>query len=333
MVVVPIGEAVLSNLNSYYIEIRRLLEHCQGELGSGGIHLKSPSAEGIVYFDKDEVINGVFHEKEQEFAGPDIMERLIEATGERNFVVDIYRLSSEEVYYWANMPAAQRIHSDLSAEFTDLEGLIKKMSSEGLTGFIDARIGDGRETGIIFFNNGKILGGSYSWANGVLNHSKENQDLLISKIKESGAVFHVSRISLNHNGRRLRSEKERRPAPAHSDKTLAALEHFLRVAERVFNRRKSARADFQTLLKRKFIESVDRYAFLDPFAAEFSYEEGKVSFSGEATDRDLVVGVMESVAGLAKECGVQKPLKQELTSWSARYAKELEKLGVPFDGS
>ena len=36
MVVIPKQQPVLENLNIYYLDVRKLLEHFQGEIGSGG---------------------------------------------------------------------------------------------------------------------------------------------------------------------------------------------------------------------------------------------------------------------------------------------------------
>jgi hypothetical protein len=41
MVVIPRQQPVLENLNIYYLNVRKLLEHFQGEIGSGGVFFKS----------------------------------------------------------------------------------------------------------------------------------------------------------------------------------------------------------------------------------------------------------------------------------------------------
>ncbi|MCP4693743.1 MAG: hypothetical protein GY859_37260, partial [Desulfobacterales bacterium] len=194
MVIIPKEKPVIENLNSYYLDVRKLCEHYQGEIGSGGIHFKSPNSEGIIFFDKDEILNTYFKDKSEEFTGKDQAERIMNILGGRNFTVNIYKIDNEKVYFWARVPKAEKIYKDLSTEFTDLKGLIKKMASEKLTGYIEVSIADGEESGIIFLNSGVILGGSYSWRTGGPNRTKESQELLIKKTKKSGGVFHVSSI-------------------------------------------------------------------------------------------------------------------------------------------
>ena len=140
MIVLPREKPILANLNSYYVQIERLIEHFQGEVGCGGIHFHSLSSEGMLFFDKDEVLNGLFVQKSQEMMGTEAVDTLIKSAETTNYSLNVYILRSEDIYFWSTIPGAKRIYQNLTTEFTDLEGLIKKMTSENLTGFIDVLI-------------------------------------------------------------------------------------------------------------------------------------------------------------------------------------------------
>ena len=189
MVIIPRAKPVLENLNIYYLNVKKLLEHYQGEIGCGGVYFKSHAAEGAIFFDKDDILNGHFKDKTIELSGREAIERLLDAGDKYNFSVTIYEITDAEVYYWSSIPSAEKIYKNLSTEFTDLEGLIKKMISEKLTGYIDVSLDQGKEAGLIFIINGSIIGGSYSWNNGKPTPNKENQQLLIRKTKEKGGIF------------------------------------------------------------------------------------------------------------------------------------------------
>lgn len=327
MIIIPREKPVIENLNSYYLDIRKLFEHYQGEIGSGGIHFKSPSAEGVIFFDKDELLSGIFKDKEREIKGKGAIERLIEMADDMNFTINVYSIDLEKVYFWANIPAAKDIYKDLSTDFTDLEGLIRKMGSEKLTGYIDVSISDGKEGGLIFFINGEIIGGSYSWGKGEVNGSKETQDIIIQKTKESGGIFHVSRIPLPKG--EVESESKEASQEISSD-VLTYLEELLGIFERTLASNKEIKINFDTLLKKKFMEKADKYTFLDPFAAEFEYSARKISYAGDASDEDLISGVIEAVKELADELGILPQLRSELAPWSQKYANELARFGISF---
>lgn len=327
MIIIPKEKPVVENLNSYYLDIRKLVEHYQGELGSGGVHFVSPVAEGVIFFDKDDLLNGFFQGKEGEAEGKAAIERLFEAVRDSNFTISIYEIDAEKVYFWANVPAAEKIYKDLSTEFTDLEGLIKKMSSERLTGYIDVSIGDGKEGGLIFFENGKVIGGSYSWAKGGLSRSKESWEQLVRKTKESGGIFHVSRIPLTRQKVEEESKTEAQNAPLN---VLMMLEELLGIFERVIKSNREVRSEFNTLLKRKFMEKADKFIFLDPFSGEFEYVDHKITFRGEAGSEELVKGLTECLKEIGGELGIQAQLNPELGPWSEKFKKEVQKYSVSF---
>ncbi len=325
MVIIPREKPIIENLNVYYLDIKKLLEHYQGEIGSGGVFFKSHAAQGVIFFDKDDLLNAFYEEKDLDLMGSQAIEHLINAGGQYNFTVNIYQLSFEEVYFWASIPSAEKIYEGLSTEFTDLEGLIRKMSSEKLTGYIEVSIGGGREGGLIFIINGKIMGGSYSWDNGEPGPSKKNQELLIRKSKESGATFNVCRIPLSN----MKAEGESRGGFSRPSKAiLSMLEELMVLFENAVASRKKMKTDFTKLLKKKFVENAEKYAFLDPFAGEFDYSNRKIDFSGAASDKELIDGVVTSIRELAQELGMLPELLDACTEWSDKYAQQLENFSV-----
>ena len=326
MIVIPKEKPVLENLNSYYLDPHKLCEHFQGEIGSGCIYFKSSAAEGIVFFDKDDILNGEFQEKGVEMTGKRAVKAIFDQGRQKNFSVNIYKIEAEKVYFWASIPTAKKIYSDLSTEFTDLEGLIKKMGSEKLTGCIDASIGDGNAGGILFFNNGVPAGGSYSWTEGKADDSRESMELLINKTKEFGGLFHVSRIPAPG-----KSNAAAMPMPAEKPfDIIPALEEFLDTFETCASSGRKSKTGFIPLLKKKFVEKADKYPFLDPFAAEFEYSDKKIHFYGSADKNTLATGLLECCRELAAEIDVIDHLRKELAPWLSRYARRFRGWGSRF---
>ena len=250
MVIIPREQPVIHNLNSYYLHVGRLFEHYQGELGTGGVHFKSNSAEAMVFFDENNLLSGIFQDDTDEITGMEAIDRIKAASSRDNFVVAVYKISPEKVYFWANLPNAEDVYKDLSSEFTDLEGLIKKMSSEKFTGYIDVALNREGESGLIFFNMGEIIGSSCSWENGNMADSKENQDLLVAKSRESGGIFNVRMISLRKEeaGSAPALPEEEKEAPFNA---LDMIQGLLIILENSIKSNKKIKADFDTMLKRK----------------------------------------------------------------------------------
>jgi hypothetical protein len=327
MVIIPRDKPVLEKLNIYYLNVKKLLEHYQGEIGTGGVYFKSHAAEGAIFFDKDDLLNGHFADKTIEATGKEAIELLIGAGDKYNFMVTIYEIAEHEVYFWASIPSAEKIYKNLSTEFTDLEGLIKKMISEKLTGYIDVSIDKGKETGLIFVINGSIIGGSYSWSNGKPTPNKENQDLLISKTKEKGGIFNVCRIPISKLGVDRPEESVNRDD---FENARVMLEELLVIFENVVSTTKKIRADFSKILKQKFVEKADKYAFLDPFAGELEYTNQRLSFVGSTSTENFANGIIDSVKEMAREIGVLPRLVGELGLWADKYAEELTIYDIEF---
>ena len=324
MVIAPKEKPVVENLNSYYLNIERLLEHYQGEVGAGGIFFRSSAAQGVIFFDHEDIINGYIQEREEEIVGEEAIERLMDEASGHNYLVAIYHIPPEDVYFWSSMLSAEIVYDDLSTEFTDLQGLLRKLTAEKLTGFVNVTIGDGNEQGLVFISNGEIVGGSYSWAESQTGSVKDNIDKLVEKTKESGGLFQVSRIPL--------ADKERSPADASgaapSSGLVKMLEEFMGIFESLYTSQKAKAADFNSVLRKKFVEKAEQYAFLDPFAAEFEYAGRKIHFTGEAGDEELAMAVITSIRELAQEFGIEKQFKQHLGSWSGKYKKPLKKYDI-----
>jgi len=111
---------------------------------------------------------------------------------------------------------------------------------------------------------------------------------------------------------------------------LAMLEEFLGVFETVVPIGKNKGAGFSSILKKKFVEKAEEYAFLDPFAAEFEYSDRKIKYSGQAGEKELADGVITSAKELAEELEILTDVKKNMASWADKYEKKIKELGIIF---
>jgi hypothetical protein len=322
MVVFPKEEPVIENLNSYYLDPAKLLEHYEGQLDSGVIYFKSTAAQGAVFFDKDGLLEGVYESREENLLGKGAVERLIHSTQSDNYNIGVYQIQAEQIYFWTSILVAKRVYENLSTEFTDLEGLMRKMASENLSGYIEISMTSSKDGAFVFFRNGRVLGGSYSWDKGGLDRSKESRDSIIRMAKEKGAVFHVSKITAD------KAESTEKTAKVPPQNILESMEELLVGFENLFHSNRSMKGDFRTLLKRKFLELAETYPFLDPFAGELEYTDHKIRFTGDASETQLAEGLLASVRSLAEENGIQPELKTTMDGWFKKHGRKLILLGI-----
>lgn len=326
MVVFPREEPVIENLNSYYLDASRLLEHYQGQLDSGAIDFKSSAARGAIFFDKDAPLEGVYESREERLLGKRAVERLLRSTNTENYNVAVFKLEAEEVYYWASLLEAERVYANLSAEFTDLQGLIRKMSGEKLSGYIEISLGRSGEEGLIFFRNGLILGGAYSRENGNLDRRRESREAIIQEAKAPGGVFHVSRIVA------AKRDPGRRTPETPGQNILGSMEELLVVLEALIHGKKATKGNFVTLLRKKFIDLAETYPFLDPFAGEFTYDDHKIRYIGDESEGKVAEGLLASLRSVAEESGVQVEFEAGLGGWLKKHGGKMSPLGIKSQG-
>jgi hypothetical protein len=344
MVVIPTDKPVITGMNSYYLRVDRLIEHYNGECASGGILFQSPTANGIVFFDDHIPLSGIFETKSETFVGAAAIERILERVSTSNFRVSVFDIDSDMILYWANMANAKPLYTNLSTEFTDLKALISKMRSEKLTGFVKAALADERDSACVYLSFGHIIGGTYTWIDDSLHTDTNLVTDLVARAASEGGAFSVYQIDLNaaaaSDMENSTSSDEEAPSDDTAEFSAAAvtaeptaidlemLEEFLNTFEEMASQIKRYRKNFSTLLKKKFISKADRYDFLDPFAAEFEYADGRIRYTGSAPTATVIRGVVESVWELAAEMGLSKALTQALTPWTDRYKEIISVLDV-----
>ena len=67
--IIPRDKPILRNLNSYYLDIPRLLDHYQWSNMTGCIQFNAKEAEGAVFFGQDQIHNALFRDSQGETTG------------------------------------------------------------------------------------------------------------------------------------------------------------------------------------------------------------------------------------------------------------------------
>ena len=61
-------------------------------------------------------------------------------------------------------------------------------------------------------------------------------------------------------------------------------------------------------------------------AGEFDYSEKKVTIHGDASEKELTAGVVESVKEIADELGIRPQIADQMTLWSEKHGQVLATL-------
>jgi hypothetical protein len=326
MIVVPREKPELAGLNSYYVRVERLIEHCGVEFEAGCLLFRAPNAEAAVYFDADAVLETCLCDSQGETYGEAALKNLLHCAARNSYGIEAYRIEPEHAHLWAAAARAERLYRDLSAEFTDLRGLVRKMEAEHLTGFVEISFPGGAASAVLLLDRGRLVTGSYALEDPIAPQD-DPVEALYRLSKERGGTIQVCRLAAPTPGRR--EAALRRPASASvRAPVLQVAQRVLRSFETLIGSEKSVATPFSTLLRGKFLSKAEKYEFLDPFAAEFRYEAGEVSFTGDADPRTLGTALGECVRELATELNLYAALRTRLQDENWADPSELAILGL-----
>jgi hypothetical protein len=361
MIIIPKEEPVVQNLNSYFLKIDKLVEHYQGEAGSGGIYFKAPTCEAVIFFDEANLLNSYYQDRKERILGQEALKKIVETSSTNNFSVSVYYITPQRLYYWANLANAEILYNDLNSDFTNIGSLIKKLEDEKLNGYIEVKLNENADGGgFLFLFNGQVIGGTFAKGDGSLDRSVGFRDDLIAKIKKIGGIFNVKKIHLNikplsaslitsepvpaikpepppmiKSEPRPALKAEHLPGPRNSaiksvgglkeetQRVLEKLEALLSLLERVIQSNRKLKVDFETLLNKKFVEKAGKYDFLDPFFDEFRYSNGRLEYSGKASTNDLAKAIIECVREIVLSLGIINTFRKYLESWKKGFANEM----------
>lgn len=327
MLIVPKSRPILENLNTYYVDVKKLIEHFQGAIGNGAIFFSSGSERAVLYFDQESIINAISETKEGIKYGKSVIDSLLESASKANYRIDIYYIDPSKIYFFAYLTNSELIYKGLSSEFTDLSGLIKKISAEKLTGYIEVLIDENRESAYLLFDRGRMIGGSYSWAKNDVNNSKENFEELLFKVRERQAVFNVAKVVLSEGSDRTKRILIDMPTPTKETSPIGIAEKLLQGVEQIFMK-EAKKGSFSIILRRKFIEKAETYPFLDPFAGEFEYSEGRIRYEGETSGEEVLKALIQCINEIVTEQNLGKFYSVLLSDLKSKYTQDLRRLNI-----
>ncbi|VVS95496.1 DUF4388 domain-containing protein [Desulfoluna spongiiphila] len=329
MIVIPRETPVVSNLHTSYIRIRRFVDHFRNALPSGCVYLRAPGSEGAVYFDQGALINAHICADGESRGRQPALEELLRTADAARHTVSVFEIPEESIGYWANLNEAALIHKNLTSSTVDLEALMKKIIQDRFTGLIEVLNPPGKADQIHVIM-GEIAGAVLGKSGGILRDPNQELGRIMTSAKNERTRIAIKRVQLEalHLSDACLHDKEPTRGQARgsldTQNPVEMLEVLLGVFEQTYADTKIQTDPFDTVLKRKFLEKVSRYEFLDPFTEEFSYQGGAITYTGTDKVQRLVAAVTECLRELALERGLGMELQQNLKSWRQQYQREID---------
>ncbi|MDL1969760.1 MAG: hypothetical protein LWW94_02075 [Candidatus Desulfofervidaceae bacterium] len=300
MFFLPRFEIYHQNLSTYYLNLPQFIDFLKNDLFTGYIQIKGTHKDFLIFLEIGQILNCLeITENNYQILS---LEEILNKVGKEEYV-DVYYLPEETAIFWANLVTGSILYPNLSSDFTDLIKLLAKLKDEKLTGWIEINSPQ-KEKSFVYFQNGKVIGSCCSWKG---NKFYKGEDLLPEIIKKySKAVFDVY-IS----------------GETSIEEAINFFEAYIKILEEIIGKK-----EFSLLWRRKGVEKADKYPFLDPFANEFEYKEGKINFWGEVSPNEFIEALKEVCSEIIKEKKLTEKMKDKTKEIKDQHKTFIEKNGL-----
>ena len=325
--IIPKHDAVYQNLNTSFTNFSELLVDLKENSFTGCIQVSFWEYDGVLLMDNGNIINAVEEINGNLISGQGAVKLVTTKAKEKDGAISVYSLKGDMVTMLASVVKSEILFENLSTEFTSLEALISKLQAEDHTGYIEVKFQGGQQEGHIFLLAGRVIE-SLLTNRGEEISGTNVYPRIIEFASSTGATFSVYKAAIEE-------------ALSESEVIMVSfdLPQLLEVWGAIIGAVETASDGllgdgvFLNTFKDTLIANANEYPFLDPFAAKFSYLEGKVSFSGEVK-KNFSQGVGDGLNGtvhtLAEQAAMERKelfvsLRAALDSVKTEYQEKIDR--------
>ena len=252
----PVFPFYYANLHSSFIKTENLLAFLEQEEFTGFLEFRVLNSEQrwIIFLE-----NGLFLSCLTVMQGEIKKGSRLEVLELDDFILNISKLPLDEVLFWSRLLLAQKKYTDLSSDFIDVVKFINKLRQEQLNGVLECVEEKTEQTYYVYFWLGNILGiASKKYGYQLMRDKKVMDEMVLAQAK---FTFNVYEVNLKDVDSEVEEES------MHSLKTGLEL---------ILNYLAQHHSDLNLTLRKVCLAGSKQFIFLDPFAEEFEYKNGKL---------------------------------------------------------
>ncbi|HEX4951613.1 MAG TPA: hypothetical protein VFZ34_33455 [Blastocatellia bacterium] len=190
MYYIPKGKPMHEKLSTKFVRMEGLLEELQAESFNGYIMLNFPQTSGFLFIQDGKVVNAAEVSGPEQRAGMAIQEQLLRLSQQTKGTLSVYYLQREIVQTLAAIADGEAVYHNLTSDWANLGKLIKKLSSERKTYFINLAFEE-TARGLIYVDGEKIEAACTAGGDHFLGEEALNR--LVSDSEANIATFSVYR--------------------------------------------------------------------------------------------------------------------------------------------
>jgi hypothetical protein len=326
--ILPKGRAAYENLNTSFVDFSEMLRDLGANGFTGYVEVSFWEYDGVLFFDSGTIVNGVEETNDGRTTGQQAVSGITRQAEGKDGSVSVYPLSAEMVTMLASVLKSEVVHSDLDTDFSDLGQLVATLQSDGHTGYVEVVLKGGKGTAIILMQSGEVVESILSSGNEVLSGAPAFPHI-IETASSLGAVFSVCATSIEDAFQDSAGIMVGLELP----RLLEVWQDVVAAVEEVVDSQ-CGRGKFVDAFKDSLVERADEYPFLDPFAGEFDYREGRITYTGPASTElspalgQCLSGTVDSMAESLSKPGLTAAVRQGLGPVIEQHGDAIHKYGL-----
>jgi hypothetical protein len=279
--------------------------------------------ELLIFFDESEIVRAVLKEKKENATFYSDLKETIKVFTRNSFVIDIYYLNPSAIFFWGQMPHFQRAKSALKSSEIPLPDLIFRLRQKQFSGFIDVELVSNSDSGLLFFNKGERIGGSYSWSEGGMSKKDEDYNSLLNRVQTNEGIFKFGsylsekQIHEKTNSKGPSSSKKIKESTSlvtnpQSTPMKTGLEELLGLYVQILTEK--GVPDPAHVLKEYIKSQLDSYPYLDSYMGYFEYNNETVKLSKDAPQEKIAKALVTCIWAIVRAYKVERGLEQKIST-------------------
>ena len=276
---IPKFDVYHTNLHSGFILFEKYIEFLKQEFFNGIVQIENNQNRAFLFMIEGEV-QICFHETGNGYKRINTLDFASFLKSES--FISSYRCRPDQIEFFSKLHTAKLIYNDLSSDIINPVKLINRCKTDQFTGYIEADDGS-KKNMYIFFLGGRILGAMNVNSRDGKFEEKLTDSILQNRIMNTT----INLYKLSNQSHDLNEDRN----------------HLIKCYEEIFQllEQKSNTKDFSSAWRKEALELSDKYVFLDPFAGEFNFENGKIDLWEKVNVKAFAHGVEELTSSIARK--------------------------------
>ncbi|MFN8508272.1 MAG: hypothetical protein U0547_11995 [Dehalococcoidia bacterium] len=278
---IPRDHPVYESLNTSFTDFGALLKDLGRRQLSGCLEVVSEELRGAILFAAGQPLNAYADRGGQRVTGIKAADAVAHRGAAGDAVLNVYALTPALAELIAASLDGELVYGGLSTAFTSLDRLLEKLQAESHSGYLELELASGGQAAI-FLANGAIVDAA-CWAADVHSSGAAATNDIMALAAAQGATCNVFRTAGPRTAGTASAPAASVASTLEGGDVLGVWEEILAGTEEVVDGM-SRPGQFVMAFKEVLVDRADIYPFLDPFAAEFEYRDGKVTFHGQVPE-------------------------------------------------